>query len=374
MLRILHVMGCSDAGGISTVVRNYYQFMDRSRIHFDIALTVPEQGQNSRALEALGAHIFFLPMKSHDMEGFRLGLQKLLSEGHYDGIHVHEGETSFVALRIAYQMGIPCRIAHAHTTSPYEGIGSVFRRWAGCILNYRYATHVVGCGQLAGERIFGKNNMKRERAVVLPNAVDVQKFAFDPQVRTETRRRLGVEQKFVLGMVARLSDQKNIPFAVELMDLMREQLPEAVLLIVGNGENEQKIRDQIRNLHLEQQVRLLGRQASVEDMYQAFDLLLMPSLYEGYPLAAVEALSSGLPVVMSDKITRELQFSTGVSYLSLRDREAWIRTISGWKQDEFREQRQAEIPAHGLDIRDCVGLLQRIYEEDAAIKPTQNEK
>ena len=211
MLRILHIMGCSDAGGISSVVRNYYQFIDRTKVHFDIALTVPREGQNSRALKELGAKVFFLPLKSQDMEGFRQGLRKLIREEHYDGVHIHEGETSFVGLKIAKQMGVPCRVAHAHTTSPYEGPGSVIRRWAGCLLNYHYASRVIGCGQKAGERVFGKYNMKRPRAFVLPNAVDVPRFAWNPQVRAEMRRELGVEGCYVLGMVARLTDQKNIP-------------------------------------------------------------------------------------------------------------------------------------------------------------------
>lgn len=93
MIRILHVMGCSDAGGISSVVRNYYQFMDRTRFHFDIALTVPTAGQNAKALEKMGAKIFFIPMKSADPQGFHDSLVKLLTEGNYDGIHVHESET-----------------------------------------------------------------------------------------------------------------------------------------------------------------------------------------------------------------------------------------------------------------------------------------
>ena len=364
MLKILHVMGCSDAGGISSVVRNYYQFMDHERVHFDIALTVSQQGQNSRALEAMGAKIFFIPLKSEDMEGFRRELSRLLTEGQYDGIHVHESETSYVALRIAKQLGIPCRVAHAHTTSPYEGLASIPRRWSGCLFNYHYASHVIGCGQLAGERIFGKINMKRKKALVLPNAVDVSRFSFDPEAREEMRRELGVEHKYVLGMVARLSDQKNIPFAVDLMAALQQKLPEAILLIAGNGENEAMIREKIRSLQLEDRVILLGRRSDVNRLYQAFDLLLMPSLYEGYPVAGVEALTSGLPVLLSDKITRELEFASGVRYLSLRDPEAWIREITAWQKDEDRALRQREMKDHGLDIRSCANRLTELYEQD----------
>ena len=365
MLKILHVMGCSDVGGISAVVRNYYQFMDRTKVHFDIALTIPQQGQNSRALEAMGARIFFIPMKSQNSKGYRQGLTRLLKEGHYDGVHIHEGETSFVGLEIARKLGIPCRVAHAHTTSPYEGIPSVLRRWAGCIFNYYYASHVIGCGQKAGERIFGKHNMKREKAAVLPNAVDAEKFSYDEGIRREMRQQLGVEHNFVLGMVARLCDQKNIPYAVDLMTKVRIEMPEARLLIVGNGENEGMIREMIQRLGLEDCVTLLGKRPDVEKLYNAFDLLLMPSLFEGYPVAGVEALATGLPVLLSDKITGELNSFSGVQYLPLRKPESWLKAIAGWKDDEGRETRQYEISEHGLDIRTCADQLLKIYQQDA---------
>lgn len=366
MIKVLHISGCGDAGGISSVIRNYYQFMDHDRVHFDIALTVPEAGQNAHALEKMGAKIFFLPLKSADMKGFHRELTKLLLEGHYNAVHVHESETSFVALRIAKQLGIPCRIAHAHITAPYEGIGSVLRRWAGCLLNYHYASRVIGCGQLAGERIFGKHNMKRPRAMVLPNAVDVSKYAYDPETRTDMRRELQVEGRYVLGMVARLDYQKNIPFAIDLMHILKDALPQTVLLIAGNGQDEKMILEKIQRLGLENRVRLLGRRSDVECLYQAFDLFLLPSLFEGYPVAAVEALSSGLPVLMSDQITGELKCFTGVSYLSLREKQPWIDAIYKWQKDQQRAARQLEVRNNHLDIRDTVRLLQQVYEEDVS--------
>ena len=209
MVRILHIMGCSDAGGISSVVLNYYRFIDRSKIRFDIALTIPEVGQNGRALQALGADIHFLPLKSEGIGAFRNALLQLLEQNQYDAVHVHENETSYVALQVAKKAGIPCRLAHSHTSSPCEGLKSELRRLSGCVLNYHFATHVIGCGQLAGDRVFGKWNMRRSKALVLPNAVDTVRFAYNEQIRWEVRAELGVEDAFVLGMVGRLSEEKN---------------------------------------------------------------------------------------------------------------------------------------------------------------------
>lgn len=364
MIRVLHIMACADAGGISSVVKNYYQFIDRSKIHFDIGLTVPEAGQNARALEQMGAKIFFLPLKSEDMEGFRRELTRLLTEGKYDALHVHESETCYVALKIARELGIPCRIAHAHTCSPYEGIRGVVRRLSGCVLNYPYATHVIACGQKAGDRVFGKINMKRKKALVLPNAVDTQKFRFSQEVRDQVRQELQLEGKLVIGMVSRLSEEKNVPFALRLLPLIQKKNPNAVLVIAGNGPDEEKIRALAQELSLGDSVRLLGRRPDAHRLYQAYDLLLMPSFTEGFPVVAVEAMSSGLPVILSDAITGELSFGSAVTYLPLSKPDRWAETVEKWKKDSGRAARQHEIPDHGLDIRSCAGILTEIYEED----------
>jgi len=367
MIRVLHVMGCSDAGGISSVVLNYYRFIDREKIHFDIALTIPTVGQNGKALQELGAQIHFLPLKSEGLGKFREELKKLLVEGRYDAIHVHESETCYVALQVAKKLGIPCRIAHSHTSSPYEGVKSELRRLSGVLLNYPAATHVIGCGKLSGDRVFGKWNMKRSKALVMPNAVDTRRFTFNAQIREEVRKELGVEGKFVLGMVGRLSPEKNFPFALELMARLAKEEPDSVLVIAGNGEEEQKLKAMIRELGIENRVQMLGRRADVERLYQAYDVFLLPSFHEGFPVSAVEAMAAGLPVLLSDTITRELDIGEGVEYLSICDSGAWMRSIQRISAGDFpREAWQRQSAENRYDIRRSAALLEKLYLEDVA--------
>ena len=362
MIRVLHIMGCSDAGGISSVVLNYYRHIDRTKIQFDIALTIPTVGQNGKALQELGARIHFLPLKSEGLGAFREALAKLLTEGGYDAVHVHESETCYVALAVAKKMGIRCRLAHSHTSSPYEGLKGEIRRLSGCVLNYHYATRVIGCGQLAGERVFGKYNMRRPKALVLPNAIDTRKFAFDPMIREEVRNELGLEGKFVLGMVGRLCEEKNYPFALELAAKLRQERPECMLVIAGNGESRDMIEQKIRELDLADHVMLLGRRADVHRLYQAFDVFLLPSFHEGFPVAAVEAMASGLPVLLSDRITRELSFGSAVNYLPLDKPEIWHSVLRNTENAELqRTVRQEEPRKNGLDICSAAKRLEEIY-------------
>ena len=367
MIRVLHIMACADAGGISAVVLNYYRFIDRTKIHFDIALTVPKAGQNALALEALGAAIHYLPLKSHGIKAFQTALETLLVEGKYDAVHVHESETCYVGLTVAKKLGIPCRIAHSHTCSPWEGWKGELRRLSGVLLNYPVATHVIGCGQKAGERVFGKWNMRRSKALVLPNAVDTEKYAFDETIRREVRSELGVEGKYVLGMVGRLSAEKNPVYGVELMSRLLEQLPDAVLVMAGNGPEEEKLKQRIQDLALEKQVILLGRRSDVDRLYQAFDIFLLPSFTEGYPVAAVEAMASGLPVLLSDRITRELEFGSAVEYLALNKPEQWLAAIRNWRQDDGRTERQGEVKKQNLDICAEAKKLETVYYREVGV-------
>lgn len=361
MFNVLHIMAGADAGGISTVVLNYYRWMDRSVFHFDIAVTTDQIGQNAAQLKELGAEIYRIPLKSQGIRAYEKAIVHLLNEKHYDAIHVHENDTSYVALRIAKQSGVKCRLAHAHSTIPAASIKAEIKRVVGCVLNYKYATCVVGCGQLAGERVFGKRHMMGQKAVILPNAIDTQKFHFETKTRTCMRKEMGLDDKYVIGMVGRLSPQKNHQFALKLMKAYHRYASDAVLLLIGNGEDERQIEGEIKANQMCDYVHMLGRRGDVDKLYQVFDVLIMPSWFEGFPVAAVEAMATGLPVLLSDRITRELEFGQAVSYLSLDDLEAWQKSLDGLRQDGGRASRCSEPAQHGLDIRDTAKQLQTIY-------------
>lgn len=368
MIRVLHIMGCSDVGGISTVVLNYYRFIDRTQIQFDIALTVPTVGRNALELQALGANIHFLPLKSEGLGAFQQALRALLEREQYDAVHVHESETCYVALQVAKKLGIRCRIAHSHTSSPYEGVKGEIRRLSGCVLNYHFASHVIGCGKLAGERVFGKWNMRRPKARVLPNAIDTRRFAYDEKIREEVRAELGLEGKLVLGMVGRLCVEKNYPFALDLIASLSREEPDCLLVIAGGGEEQRVIEEKIEELGISKNVKLLGRRSDVDRLYQAFDVFLLTSFTEGYPVAAVEAMAAGLPVLLSDAITDELKFGSAVEYLPLREPNKWLAALKKWKESTGREMRQEEPALYGLDICTTAKLLENLYHLDAGRK------
>ncbi len=364
MIQILHMTSCSDAGGISSVILNYYSHMDRNRFHFDIALLTETVGQNAKALQNLGAELYYIPPKHLGIKAHTDALVALLKEHHYDVIHIHGGDTAYVSLRVAKQCGVPIRIAHSHCADENKTINQRLRLAASAVLNPLYATNLLACGRLAGERCYGKFNTKRKMFTILPNAIDTQRFAFNSTVRETKRRELGISDTFVVGMVGRLSPEKNYLFALKIMEALYKTAPEAKLLILGDGEEREKMELFIAENKMNKYVLLLGRHADVEQYYQVFDLFLLPSFNEGFPVAVVEAMASGLPVLLSDAITDELSFGEAVRYLPLGDEKCWAETILQMRAlsaPELRTKRQGEVKANGFEIRDTAKLLEQIY-------------
>lgn len=365
MYRVLHVMGCSDVGGISTVVLNYYSAINRERIHFDIALKTETAGRNAQELHDLGAEIFFLPLKAKGIKSFELSLEKILKENHYDAIHIHEGSTSFIASRVAKKMGIKKRVVHSHSAKKASSLREYSRYLLSKFLNPIYATDLVACGELAGIRTYGKLNTKRRNYWVLPNAINTKRFVFNQAVRYEVRTELGFTNQFVIGMVGRIAYEKNYPYALKIMEKFHEKNSNSALVVIGEGEKKEEIECLIKKHKMQKYVKMLGKRSDVERYYQAFDTLLLTSYNEGFPVAAVEAMASGLPVLLSDNITGELKFGTKVFYLPLDREEKWVEIlekINGEMQDDTRAVRQQEVYDNDLDIEKAAKLLEKIYE------------
>ena len=365
MIRVLHIMSAAgSADGIAAVVYNFYKYINKDVVHFDVALTTDSFGGYGIALQKLGVKFYRLPLKSNGIHKYMQKLETLLKKEHFDAIHVHENETSFVALFVAKKMGIPCRIAHAHTASPYESFKGEIKRVIGGYLNTYFSTEIIACGELSGQRIFGKHNMKHEKAYVLKNAVETDRFSYNPLVRQQVRTELKVENKVVLGMVGRIAPEKNTLYGVEVFEEIQKKCENALLMIVGDGPCERELLQVIQNKKLLKSVVFLGRREDVERFYQAFDVFLMPSLYEGFPVSAVEAMSSGLPLLLSNTVTRELEFGSAVNYLSLNDKMKWVNCAMKYQNDELRSIRQNEVKANGLEIKDVAKKLEAIYSKE----------
>ena len=362
-MRILHIMGSADYGGLPSVVYNYMRFIDREQFHSDFALNTHNPGKLGNEMRELGdSKFYYLPLRSQGISRHEMCLEQLLKDERFDAVHVHSGTTSYVDLRIAKKMGIPCRIAHSHATvQNISGVKNSLRMYSGRAFNRIYATKLVACGEKSGNDIFGELNMKSSKGLVLSNAVDTVRFSYNREIRDEVRKELRISNdKYVIGMVAAFSPRKNHIFALHVLEELCKNTPEAIMVFAGEGAEYLNMVNFCVNHGLTQNVRFLGKRMDINRLYSGFDICILPSLMEGLPVCGVEAITAGLPVLFADNITRELDFGENVLYLPL-DEKVWVDTLAQRTDNSHREKGMYDAKAHGFEIRDMVSLLEKVY-------------
>jgi glycosyltransferase EpsF len=209
---------------------------------------------------------------------------------------------------------VPVRICHNHTTAHWgEGVKTLLK-YILRPFNKVFATDYFACGETAGRWMYGDRCFDRGEVTVMPNAIDTEQFAFDPAARAALREELGIPQDaFVVGHVGRFMYQKNHRFLVDIFAEVLKKKPEAVLLLVGEGELMESIREKVKARGISSSVVFTGARREVNKLYSVMDVFCLPSFYEGMPVVAWEAQANGLPCVFSNKISQE----AGNNFLSL---------------------------------------------------------
>jgi len=330
MKRVLLILPNLDLGGTEVVVMNYL----RAGVPFDFVVH-GEAGYFEAEAKALGAQIFRVPTRR---AGFwrNVRAMRALYRTHraYETVIVcSEHAFAFIELAVAWACGIKRRGAWSHF-SDYQGASKIkrlahflarpFLRW--------FANIRLACSTNAGKWLFGRGPVQ-----IVKNAIDLEKFAFYPQARAEMRKALGLgEHQFAIGIIGRLTPVKNHAFALRELALMHKQRIDAVLLFIGDGELREELEAQAN-----ERVLFTGAVAA-QDMpryYAALDWIWMPSLHEGFPMTAIEALASGLCLFVSDTITREVAAIDRVRFLPLEE-GAWAY------EDIWPSTRTADVIGH----------------------------
>lgn len=361
-VRILHIMNGAVLGGMSTVVLNYYRNINRDKYWFDFLMYNSKLGPNGEALKELGCDMFFLPLKSRHPVKYINGLIKIIKQGKYDGIHVHHNETSYLALFVAKRLGLPLRIAHAHTAPNIAGLRVPTRLRLSRFITPLVATHLLACSSEAAQYVYGGSTRVRRKTVILNNAIDVDKFMFRNDIREITRSSLGLRDELVIGTVGNLDPVKNQQYLLEIFCDLKKLRSGSKLIIVGDGMLRQDLEDHAKELDIFDDVLFLGRRTDVADLLMTMDAFVMPSISEGFGIAALEAAASGLPIFLSDSITKELGFYSRHKYLSIDEKpDVWAKAINGYQLDYDRQQGAIEAAQGGYDIRENTKILEGIY-------------
>lgn len=317
-IRIAQVMGKMMNGGVESVVMNYYRHIDRTKVQFDFFADEDSSLPQRAEIESLGGRIYVVP-PYQQIGDYIKKLIALFRENNYKIVHSHLNTLSVFPLYAAKKAGVPVRIAHNHSTA---GKGETKKN----IMKYMLrpfakvnATHYAACSRYAGEWFFGKKSMEKGEVTIFNNAIDLDKFRYNEKVRNEVRKELGLEGKFVVGHVGRFCYQKNHSFLIDVFDEICRKNPNAMLILAGTGELLDEVKQKTSSLNLDNKVLFLGNRSDVERLYQAMDVFVLPSRYEGLPVVGVEAQAAGLACVLSDAMTKETKLLDSTIMLGLED-------------------------------------------------------
>ena len=356
MVRVLHIVTNMDRGGLETMLMNYYRHIDRSKVQFDFIEHRMERAAYDDEIENLGGRIYRLPRLNPLSVHYYRALDRFFKKHpEYTIVHSHLDCMSAYPLHAAKKAGVPVRIAHAHSTYQDRDwkwfFKSLSKKWIRC-----FATDMFACSKGAGKWMFGTVSVN-----VLPNAIDVSKYVFDPTIREEIRKELNLEEAFVVGHVGRFSTVKNHMFLLDVFKAMGLSCPKARLILVGDGEGRKAIEQRVLALGIRDKVIFTGIRPDVNRLMQAMDVFVFPSLYEGLGIVVIEAQASGLPCVISDTIPEEAYLTDLVVRESLSSTpDMWAERILSVRSTP-RTDRHKEIAAHGFDINTEAVKLQEFY-------------
>lgn len=368
--RILHIFAAMDRGGAETFIMNVYRKIDRTKFQFDFVVTTDKKCEYDDEIYSLGGNIYSLPNPSKgDYKKYKQGLIKVIqANGPYDAIHSHVHHFSGLILRIAQKENIPVRISHSHSTQ--DGHQTTFKRnlyrWFMRNLILKYSTNMLGCSEAASESLFGKKNMSNQRICTLYNGVDLEKYKDSKETRDEMKKNMHVpEDAFVIGHIGRFNEVKNHFKILDIFESIKRKNKDAYLVLVGDGPLRKEIEELAKERNLKSAIKFLGIRNDVSNILQAMDVFLMPSLYEGLPVALVEAQAAGLPCVVSDSVTLEANLNcVYFKFISLNaSSEEWNNAINQAfeKGRASWNTRYEAISKKGYDIDKVVKKLEKIY-------------
>lgn len=367
-VRVLQVVGRMDRGGIETMIMNLYRHIDRSKVQFDFLAHYGREAAYNNEIRALGGNIYEMPALRDDTHIYYWKLPTYIMAlhqffAHHPEIKIIHGNmtnTAAIYMPIARKYGIKTCIAHSHNTRGKAGLLGVVTD----ILQkpiIKYATDLFACSKEAAYWFYPKELVDAGKIKIIPNAVDAQKFRYDPIKRIKMREKLQIGNRLAIVCVARFRKEKNQAFLVQVLNEIVKKRNDVVLFFAGDGEYENNVKKLVQKYHLENHVVFLGMCDYISDLLQAMDVFVLTSLWEGLPVVGVEAQASGLHCVVSDGITRELDIIGNVKFLSLSvPVRVWadqlIAAAQLPRQDTFKA-----IQAAGYDIHTTAKWLQNFY-------------
>jgi len=322
--RILHVVDkLAYSSGVASIVLNYAQCAKRYTFDFMLNEEPPEDVMNK--ISGWGGSIYVAP-HLHMRQGYkyvRAVNEFFKTHKEYQIIHGHVANAAVAYMNAAKRNGIQYRILHCHSSKGADTPIKQVRNYALNKMGVRAANRYAACSKVAAEYLFGK----KPDVTIFHNAIDIDKYTFDSNIRTHLRKELGLEGKLVIGNVGRMTPVKNQVFLLSVLAIVLKRLPDSTLLITGDGYLHETLEHRAAELGIADRVSLIGETSQANELYSVMDIFALPSIFEGLPVTGIEAQANGLPCIISDTVTREVKITDNCSFLPINDPDLWVDEI-----------------------------------------------
>lgn len=357
-IRVLQMISSLYTGGSQAMIMNLYKNIDREKIQFDFIVDHPEYDAYLPLINDLGGKVYNMPLfNGKNIKEVKDSWNNLFKKHpEYKILHSHSRSYASIYLPIARKYGLKT-IIHSHNTSNGSGVKALVKNILQYPLRFQ-SDYYFGCSKDAGRWLFGEKIVNSDKFFVLNNAIDADSFRYNKNIREEYRKQFGLNDETIYIQVGSLSDQKNHLFTLDVFEKLSKIKNNFKLFIVGIGEKQALIESRIKESNLNDKIILLGRRNDVNCLLQMADCYIMPSIYEGLSVAAIEAQASGICCILSDVVSRDVKITDVCEFLPL-DTQKWVERLnSGFD----RKDTHSEIVNAGYDIKDTSKWLERFYE------------
>ncbi len=362
MIRVLHVVGKMHYGGMETLIMNIYRHIDRSKVQFDFLVHYEEPGEYDEEIRELGGKIFVMPKTvPQNYFIYKKALFNFFTEHQeYKIIHGHLQSVAFLYHKIAKKTGDRCCITHSHASGYDKNLKGIFS-YLTALLAQNNTDVFFGCSNAACEAYFKKAIKSGKKMTVIKNGIDSSKYIFNSAIRKKVREENNLGDALVVGHTGRLSPAKNHVFLLKIFNEILKRNENSILLLAGDGPLKDAIRETAEKMNIYSNIRFLGARSDINELLQAEDIFVLPSLYEGLGIALIEAQAAGLKCFASTAVPQDANITDLLNYIRLeKSPEYWAEEILKSIPYE-RINTNSDIVNSGFDIAETAKELEAFY-------------
>lgn len=362
MIKVAYILGKLHSGGKKNLVMEYYRHIDTDLLRIDFICDSDSNSIPEEEVNQLGGKVYLVTPYENIIQHMR-DLNKIFMDEKYDVVHAWDSMMNLFPMVLAKKAGVKVRISESLSMANKGEFKSyikyALRPFSSIAVNYYMA-----CGVDCGVFQFGRSAYDKGKISIFKTVINTDENTYDAELRAETRRKFGWEEKHVYGFIGRYMPQKNPVFIIDVFNEIQKIDKQAQLVLIGFGSLEKTMMDKVAEYGIQEEVANLGRREDIKQFYNAFDCFLLPSLYEGLPVVGLESQSCGLPIFFSTEITPEVKACEMAHFISLKTpAKQWAKQIVEVVKQNIpnRKSFSEKVAMAGFDSKSEALRLQNYY-------------